>query len=542
MDSLAQARVIVDALESTLDLLWGEVADRYSPAGTLDDALVDSEQGLLFDLVAVEAAVAAGKEVIETLGEGDLALVHLSRTAADAFGRLLGRGVTPQALPPDALDAIASGRSIAVLDRVARRVLESGEAGPRGLSDEIEMVRQSFRAFAEQKVMPVAERIHREDQDVPEEIIAGLAALGCFALSVPEAYDGLLDESHQALFSMLVATEELSRASLGAAGSLSTRPEIVATAIARGGTEEQRRRWLPEIASGAKMTSIGITEPGAGSNVAALRVTAKPSDDGLVIDGVKTWCTFAGRAELLVILARTDPDPRAGHRGLSLVVIEKPAKSGHHFIIEQDGGGRIEGRAIPTLGYRGMHSFEISFESWRVPADAVIGGPDGLGRGFYLQMEAFANARVQTAARAQGVIQAAIDASVSYVKAREVFGTPLSELSLTREKIALMASSLTAARALTLLAGRRIASGDPRAGEAAAQSKLFAGNSVEWITRDAQQLHGGYGYAEEYIVSRLFVDGRVLSIFEGANEVLALKILARGRLARGSQSAGQSLR
>lgn len=536
MNSLEQARGIADTLEQKLSQLWEDVARRYAPNGSLDESLVDSEQGLLFDLVAAEAAVAAGREVVETLGEGDLALVHLARTAADVYGRLLGRGLTLEAMATETLEAIEFGRSSEILDRVAQSVLKSGEAGPRGLSDEIEMIRQSFRSFAEQKVMPVAEHIHREDSDVPEEIIAGLAALGCFALSVPEEFGGLLDESHQALFSMLVATEELSRASLGAAGSLSTRPEIIATAIARGGTDEQRERWLPQIASGAKMTSIGITEPGAGSNVAALRVTAKATEDGFVIDGVKTWCTFAGRAEFLVILARTNPDPSAGHRGLSLVMVEKPAKSGHHFVVEQDGGGRIEGRAIPTLGYRGMHSFEVSFEGWRVPSDAVIGGADGLGRGFYLQMDAFANARVQTAARAQGVIQAAIDACVEYAKAREIFGSPLSTFSLTKEKLAMMAATLTAARALTLRAGHRIAEGDARAGEAAAQSKLFAGNSVEWITREAQQLHGGYGYAEEYTVSRLFVDGRVLSIFEGANEVLALKILARARLLRAAEA------
>jgi (2S)-methylsuccinyl-CoA dehydrogenase len=285
-----------------------------------------------------------------------------------------------------------------------------------------------------------------------------------------------------------------------------------------------------------KKASEAITEPGTGSNVAAIRVAARPDGDGYVVDGVKTWCTFGGRAEYLVILARTDPSPTAGHRGLSLVMIEKPAMPGHHFELTQDGGGRIEGRAIPTLGYRGMHSFEISFEGWRIPADAIIGGEEHLGRGFYLQMEAFANARVQTSARAQGIIQAAIDASVAYTKSREIFGQPLSEFPLTKEKIALMAATLTAARALMMLTADRIAGGHPEAGMAAAQSKLFAGGSAEWITREALQLHGGYGYAEEYTVSRLFVDARVLSIFEGANEVLALKIIGRTLLNRAANS------
>jgi (2S)-methylsuccinyl-CoA dehydrogenase len=532
MGTLEQATTIAEGLEHAMTRLWAEAARRFTGEDGFDEASADREQGFLFDLVAAEASLAAGRAVIDDLGHGDLALVHLAKAASELYGRMLGRGLPLDAVSQEAVAAVEAGRSGVLVDRVAEAVLTSGEAGPRGNTEEIEMVRQSFRAFAEQKVMPLAESIHREDRDVPEELIEGLAALGCFALSVPEAYGGLLDESHAALFSMLVATEELSRASLGAAGSLSTRPEIVATAIARGGTEQQRMRWLPEIASGARMTSVGITEPGAGSNVAALRVTARPTDGGFVIDGVKTWCTFAGRAEYLMILARTDPDPRAGHRGLSLVIVEKPAQAGHHFVIDQEGGGRIEGRAIPTLGYRGMHSFEVSFEGWRVPTDAVIGETEGLGKGFYLQMEAFANARVQTAARAQGVMQAAIDSCVEYSRAREIFGSPLSGFSLTREKIATMAATLTAARALTLRAARLIAADHPEAGAAAAQSKLFAGNSVEWITREAQQLHGGYGYAEEYRVSRLFVDGRVLSIFEGANEVLALKILARGRLLR----------
>ena len=216
-------------------------------------------------------------------------------------------------------------------------------------------------------------------------------------------------------------------------------------------------------------------------------------------------------------------------------MIEKPAMPGHHFELTQESGGRIEGRAIPTLGYRGMHSFEISFDGWRIPADAIIGGTEGLGRGFYLQMGAFANARVQTAARAQGIIQAALDASIAYTTAREIFGQPLSEFPLTKEKIALMAATLTAARALMLQAADMIASGNPNAAMSAAQSKLFAGGAAEWVTRDALQLHGGYGYAEEYPVSRLFVDARVLSIFEGANEVLALKIIGRTLLTRAAE-------
>jgi len=521
MDTMEKARTLATALETLVDGGCRALVDRSTVDGASDQGVAEQEQGLLFDLATLSSGVTAGREMIERMGDGDLALAHLARVAADASSRLIGRGVPLE--PLDAVrDEVAAGRDMTLLTRIADRVLATGEAGPR--------------ALAEAKVMPMAERIHREDLDVPEDIISGLAELGTFALSVPEEYGGLIDASHAALYSMLVATEELSRASLGAAGSLSTRPEIVAWVIAKAGTEEQKARWLPEIASGAKMTSIAITEPGTGSNVAAIRVTARPDGDGYIVDGVKTWCTFGGRAEYLAILARTDPSPTAGHRGLSLVMIEKPAMPGHHFELTQEGGGRIEGRAIPTLGYRGMHSFEISFEGWRIPADAIIGGEAALGRGFYLQMEAFANARVQTSARAQGIIQAAIDASVAYTRSREIFGRPLSEFPLTKEKIAVMAATLTAARALMLQTADRIATGHPEAGMSAAQSKLFAGGSAEWITREALQLHGGYGYAEEYTVSRLFVDARVLSIFEGANEVLALKIIGRTLLNRAAQA------
>jgi (2S)-methylsuccinyl-CoA dehydrogenase len=526
---------LAEALERTVDEACIATVTRVG----VDNASIGGghEQGLLFDLATISAGVVAGREVLDTIGDDELALIHLSRTATDAMGRLLGRDVPLEHL--DAVrGAVAAGRDARLVAQLAERVLTTGEAGPRGLTDELEMVRESFRAFAKAKVAPVAERIHREDLDVPEDIIRGLAKLGTFALSVPEEYGGLIDASHAALFSMLVATEELSRASLGAAGSLTTRPEIVANVIARAGTTEQRERWLPEIASGARMTSIAVTEPGAGSDVAAIRVTARREGDSYVIDGVKTWCTFAGRAEYLMILARTDMSPGSGHRGLSLIMVEKPAMPGHAFELDQAGGGRIEGRAIPTLGYRGMHSFEVSFDGWRVPANALLGGDEQLGRGFYLQMEAFANARVQTAARAQGIMQAALDAATSYTGSRHLFDAPLSSLPLTREKLAMMAATLTASRALTMRAARLIVENHPEAGLSAAQSKLLAGGSAEWIVREAMQLHGGYGYAEEYTVSRLFVDARVLSIFEGANEVLALKIIGRALLNRAARMLG----
>jgi (2S)-methylsuccinyl-CoA dehydrogenase len=225
------------------------------------------------------------------------------------------------------------------------------------------------------------------------------------------------------------------------------------------------------------------------------------------------------------VLARTDPDRSLGHRGLSLFVVDKPPFPGHAWDTAQDGGGRMEARAIATIGYRGMHSFEISFDGWRVPNDALIGGDDGLGQGFYLQMKAFAAGRLQTAARANGVMRAALEDAVAYTTQREVFGVPLADYELTRAKLARMAYLLAACQQLTVRCARLIGEGEGQL--EASMVKQFACRSAEWVTREAQQLHGGMGYAEEFAVSRYFVDARVLSIFEGADEVLALRVIAR---------------
>jgi (2S)-methylsuccinyl-CoA dehydrogenase len=315
------------------------------------------------------------------------------------------------------------------------------------------------------------------------------------------------------------------------AGSLITRPEIIGTAILRGGTEEQKQRWLPAIASGEKMCGVAVTEPDVGSDVAGVKVAARRDGDTWTIDGVKTWCTFGGRADYLLVLARTDPDRTLGHRGLSLFVVEKPVFPGHAWEATQEGGGRMEARAIPTLGYRGMHSFEISFDGWQVRHADLIGEDGGLGQGFYLQMQAFANARLQTSARAQGVMQSALEQAATYTQQRQIFGEPLAAYQLTRVKVARMAAMLAACRVFSFEVARMLARGDGDGQLAASQLKSLSCRTAEWVTREAQQLHGGYGYAEEYTVSRLFVDARVLSIFEGADEVLALRVIARTLLA-----------
>ena len=249
-------------------------------------------------------------------------------------------------------------------------------------------------------------------------------------------------------------------------------------------------------------------------------------EPGYVINGVKTWCTFGARADVLALLARTDPDRSKTHRGLSLFIVPKPRGEGHGFEFTQEGtGGKMEGRAIDTIGYRGMHSYEIALDNWWVPATNLVGGTDGLGKGFYLQMAGFENGRLQTAARAVGVMQAAYESAVDYANNRAVFGNNIAEYQLTQVKLGRMAVLTQAGRQFAYAVARMMGKGEGTA--EAAMVKAYVCKAAEWVTREAMQIHGGFGYAEEYTVSRLFVDARVLSIFEGADETLCLKVIAR---------------
>jgi len=399
------------------------------------------------------------------------------------------------------------------------------------LSDELELVAKTFRRFGKDHIEHLAEQVHREDLDVPEEIIDGLAQMGCFGLSIPEEYGGSASGSIKDMYGMVIATEELSRASLSIGGSLITRPEILARAIENGGTDEQKRTLLPKIASGDLMSAIAVTEPDHGSDVASITMSARPEPSGdWKLNGVKTWCTFAGRADLLMVLARTNPDISQRHRGLSVFVVEKERAVGHSFNFQQKSGGMMQGKAIPTLGYRGMHSFEIAFQDWVVPEDSLIGGIEGEGQGFYLQMAGFENGRLQTAARAIGVMQRAYDEAVKYSQERNVFGNNLNSYQLTQVKLGRMATVIQACRQYSYGVAEKMATG--QGGLEAAMIKAYSCKAAEWVTREAMQIHGGFGYAEEYTVSRLFVDARVLSIFEGADETLCLKLIGKRLLAR----------
>jgi (2S)-methylsuccinyl-CoA dehydrogenase len=391
------------------------------------------------------------------------------------------------------------------------------------------MVQDMFVKFARDVVAPLAESIHRHDRIVPEdELLQPLRDMGVFGLSIPEQYGGTAPDDRDDNLTMVVVTEALSEASLAAAGSLITRPEILSRALLAGGTESQKQKWLPQIAVGEPMCGIAITEPDYGSDVASLSLRGTKTEGGWLLNGTKTWCTFAGKAGVLMVVTRTDPDKSKGYKGLSLLLAEKPSFDGHEFSYEQPDGGKLVGKAIPTIGYRGMHSFDLSFEDFFVPDDNIVGEEAGLGKGFYYTMAGMMGGRLQTAARASGVMRAGLMAGLQYAQDRKVFTAPLLDYPLTGAKLAKMGARYTVSRFLAYIIAGIMDEGGGRM--EASLVKLFACRSAELITRESLQIHGGMGYAEESPISRYFVDARVLSIFEGAEETLALKVIARSLL------------
>jgi (2S)-methylsuccinyl-CoA dehydrogenase len=534
---LAAATAAVDVARSVCERAAARLAELATDeGGGISVERLDRHQVLAYDLAHATSGV-EGSRVMVGYGahgeaEADLACLYVAEAIWDLACRMAGRegewGISAGELAP-CRDFVEAHRSPAFMEQVAAR-LESTGTGPAHLADEFEMVRDTFRRFATDKVRTVAEEVHRTNSDIPEEVISGLAELGGFGLSVPEEYGGFASGDESDYLGMVIATEELSWGSLGVGGSLITRPEILTRALVRGGTEDQKRQWLPRIATGEAMVGVMVTEPDFGSDVANLKTTATRHGDGWRINGVKTWATFAGRANTLMLLVRTDPDRSKGHRGLSLFVVEKPEAPGHHFEFTQDAGedgtrGRMEGRAIDTLGYRGMHSYEVAFEDWYVPHDCLVGGDDGLGKGFYYQMEGFENGRLQTAARAVGLMQSAFEAALDYARERKVFGQPVFGYQLTQAKLARMAAMICGGRQFAYSVAKLMAKGEGAL--EASMVKAYVCRAAEWVTREALQIHGGMGYAEEFPVSRYFVDARVLSIFEGADETLCLRVIAR---------------
>lgn len=541
--ALGHASALLTATNTLISEAFSRLKANTVVDGRVSPAKLDSYQLISYDLSISWAECTSAEFLLRhanKLAQEDakknsltirLATLFCAEAIQNTLNRLRAR-VADYGIDPAPLDEISqskflgSQQAAANISELGQQILDSdGDLGPDFLDEHHTMMRDTFRRFADEVVAPLAEEIHREDLDIPDEILEPLKEMGLFGLSIPESYGGLQENDEEDTLGMLLVTEELSRGSLGAAGSLITRPEILSRALMKNGSEEQKQLWLPKLAVGEPLCAVAVTEPNYGSDVAGVRLKATPTEGGWLLSGAKTWCTFGGKAGVLMVLARTDPDMSKAHKGLSMFLVEKPSSSGHAFEVDNGDAGKLTGRAIATVGYRGMHSFELFFDDFFVPAANMIGGPEGEGKGFYAAMAGFAGGRIQTAARAVGVMRAAFEKSISYSKDRKVFDSPIGDYQLTRVKLARMGAMLLACRQITYEVAEMM---DQGAGDMeASAAKIYASRTSEWLTREALQIHGGMGYAEETPVSRYFVDARVLSIFEGAEETLALKVITR---------------
>jgi (2S)-methylsuccinyl-CoA dehydrogenase len=515
------------------------VSARVAPGGKVDAALLEREQvaahGLAWTATYVETLTQLADYLARMESQGTLTAMEealaglaIGEYVAELTGGLpmsQGEILRPadMGVPQDAVDALTDAtaglftEAASAEARVAlARMIEadgSGFYGNAGLDETLDLVRSQFRRFADEKVTPFAHQWHLKDDLIPLEVIREMSELGVFGLTIPENAGGL----GMGKIAMCVVSEELSRGYIGV-GSLGTRSEIAAELIMAGGTEEQKARLLPKIASGEILPTAVFTEPNTGSDLASLRTRAVKAGDSYVITGNKTWITHAARADMMTLLARSDPDA-PGYKGLSMFLVEKPRGTDTDpFPLEGMSGGEIG-----VLGYRGMKEYEIGFDGVEVPASALLGGEEG--RGFKQLMATFESARIQTAARAVGVAQAALDLGLAYATERQQFGKALINFPRVAGKLAMMAAEILAARQLTYFAAREKDQGH-RCDLEAGMAKLL-GARVAWAAADnALQIHGGNGFALEYPVSRVLCDARILNIFEGAAEIQA-QVIAR---------------
>ncbi len=542
---LAQVEKLVAATDALVKEALAVASKRTDGGKGIDDEQVHCER-LAYAATEVAAArdLLAYAQASQAQGHGDAIVTEMTAVfAAEVAQRLAGNidahpeefGITSDRLnsslgSASARGAIRDGLQDARIQAIGRHVIQQRGVNHSWIdSDMAVMTRDSVRQFAEAEVLPIAEHIHRHDDLIPDELIRKMGELGFFGMAVPEEYGG----GGMGNLPMIITTEELSRCSLAAAGSLITRPEILTKALTKGGTDAQKKKWLPAIAAGDVMVGISVTEPDTGSDVAAVKCRADAGEvggvKGYLITGAKAWCTFAGRANVLALLARTDPDPKKGARGLSLFIVPKDSFAGHEFEMKQASGGTLSGKADRTPGYRGMHSFTLALDNYFVPAENLVGESGGLNKGFYLQMNGFAAGRLQTGGRATGVAQAALERTAEYAADRKQFGTPIGDFGLTQHKLGRMATHLMAARQLTYAAALAFDKDESVALDAA-MAKLFASDVAVWTTQEGQLVHGGWGYAEEFAISRYVVDAQVLPIFEGVKPILELKVIARSLL------------
>ncbi len=541
MSDLESARLLVDAAQEVMTAALAHASQVTNGGADIDAHQVHTERVTYLatqmraahELTATgERLAAAGRrdalleaEAWAYAAEATHALASAVEAAWDDFGvaEVVGR-IQAQAVR----EAVRSGLAEARIREIGKARIAAGGVNNLDLEDEVAtLTRTLARDFGKNEVVPIAQDIHRQDLLVPESLITKFAEQGFFGSSIPEKYGG----TGMGDLPMIVITEELSAASLAAAGSLTTRPEILSKALLTGGTEEQKQVWLPKLASGEVIVAVAVTEPDIGSDTASVQVKAEPAEyngqRGWRINGAKAWSTFSGRADVLAMLVRTDPDVSKGGRGLSLFIVPKAPYLGHEWRHEQPEGGVMTGTANPTPGYRGMHSFTIAIDNYWVSHDNLVGGDTGLGNGFSMQMGGFAAGRLQTGGRACGVAQAAVEKACQYVVQRKQFGLTLAEYQLTQHRIGEMSYRLAAARQLTYAAARNF---DTR-GLEAPMAKLLSCDVAVAVTQAAQQLHGGWGYSEEDPVSRYVVDALVLPIFEGVKPILELKVVGRGLLA-----------
>ena len=430
--------------------------------------------------------------------------------------RLQDLGLTPAQPGAAAAALMARGNTAAARTRLVALMRDNhGRAtfGASGLDEELEMIRDQFRRFADERVVPHAHEWHLKDELIPMEIIDSLAEMGVFGLTIPEEFGGFgLSKA-----SMVVVSEELSRGYIGV-GSLGTRTEIAAELILCGGTPEQKAKWLPKLASGEILPTAVFTEPNTGSDLGSLRTRARRDGDDWVVNGNKTWITHAARTHVMTVLARTI-DGTTDYRGLSMFLAEKtPGTDETPFVDQGLSGGEIE-----VLGYRGMKEYTVNFDDFRVKGENLLGGVEG--QGFKQLMQTFESARIQTAARAVGVAQSALEVGMKYAEDRKQFGKSLIEFPRVAGKLAMMAVEIMVARQLTYFSAWQ-KDHDKRCDLEAGMAKLL-GARVAWASADnALQIHGGNGFALEYQISRILCDARILNIFEGAAEIQA-QVIAR---------------